>query len=364
MEEQNILLGDINVLNQIRRDIKDHNGKKEKLALLQVEVKEIQKNIDTAEKALKDEIDTTLKSRRDAVSAGFDKSIESDQEKLKKILAEREKAKTKGVKERINVETSSLREDNAGLSEEIKQAFRQQKIPAFCRGRWFASLYMTSGIKDVMVVFITLLFIFAVIPMLVCYFVKDINPFIVCAIYMVLILISYIFNKIMYDVIKMPHLETLKAYKETKEKISANKIKIKKIQRSIRKDKNEDMYGLDRYDSNIKQLRADIEQIEGKKAMALQEFDSAVKPNIIAQIDGKDRARIEAMKNDYKVKNKVVLDMENLVKEQRIYISANYDAYLGSEFTTTDKLEALSELMNTGAAATIGQAISMYSEKK
>ena len=57
------------------------------------------------------------------------------------------------------------------------------------------------------------------------------------------------------------------------------------------------------------------------------------------------------------------LKLENLIKEQRIYISSNYEAYLGKEYVTVEKLTELKQVMISGGAATVAQALAVYREK-
>ena len=52
-----------------------------------------------------------------------------------------------------------------------------------------------------------------------------------------------------------------------------------------------------------------------------------------------------------------------LIKEQRIYISSNYEAYLGKEYVTVEKLTELKQVMISGGAATVAQALAVYREK-
>ncbi len=51
------------------------------------------------------------------------------------------------------------------------------------------------------------------------------------------------------------------------------------------------------------------------------------------------------------------------MKKQRIYISSNYEAYLGKEFTDTEKLTELVSIMKSGTADTIGQAVAAYKNR-
>lgn len=364
MEEQNILTGNIICLNQIKSDIKSHNVLKEKVESVKVTVKDLEKNIEASEKTVKDEVESTIKARREAVELGFDKEIENDQEKLKKIQADRDKAKTKGVKERIAVETSSLREDNKGMKAEIKAAFKNNKIPGFCNTRLFLALFMTKGFKDILSCFISFLIIFLAVPAAIYYGIPNMPAWSLIAIYTVLSFLVITIYKVVTDHVKIHHLETIQELIKTKEKITQNNKKMKKIARAIKKDKNEEMYGLGRYDEKINMIVNDIEKFEAKKALALEDFNNSVKPNIIAEIEGKDKDRIKALKADFEKKTAMLTEMENKVKEQRVYIASNYEAYIGKEFATTERLEALSEIMNTGGADTIGQAITVFNAKK
>lgn len=364
MEEQNILTGNVLCLNQIKSDVKEYNSTKEKVEVAKTAVKELEKNIESSEKAVKDEIESMLKTRREAVESGFDNEIAKDEEKLKKIQSDRDKVKTKKVKERIAVETSSLREDNKGMNAEIKDAFKRNKIPGFCNTRLFLALFMTKGIKDVAICILTFLVTFLAIPVAIYYLIPDMQAWSLIVIYVVIAAITSMTYKLISDKIKFLHIETINDLFKTKGRIAENKRAIKKIVRAVKKDKNEEIYGLGNFDEKIDAVRKDIDQIKAKKELALEDFANSVKPNIIAEIDGKDRNRINAMKSDFEKKNALLIEMENRVKEQRIYIASNYEAYLGNEFASLEKLEALSEIMNTGGAETIGQAMAVYKTKK
>lgn len=364
MEEQNILTGDIVVLNQIKSDINEHNINKIKLENLQLNVKELSKDIESMEKTVQDEVETTLKKRRDVVSLSFNQEIDKDEDKLKKIQNDRDKARLEGVKERIAHETQSYREDNKGMDEEIKEAFRINRVPGFCRTRLFSALWMTKGIKDMLTVFLVFIISFLVIPCGIYYFVPGMQDWSIFLIYFIIATLYFMVDRIITNKAKIPHLETFSAMKETKKKIAENKKKIKKIQHEIKKDKNEEMYSLGEFDQKMDKIRAEIAKTEAKKSLALEDFDNAVKPNIVAEIEGRDKDKIVAMKRELVSKNADMSKLEALVKEQRIYISANYEAYLGDEFANPEMLENLAEIIKSGTATTIGQAIAVCNEKK
>ena len=99
MAEQNILAGDVNVLDQMINDLNVHKETIERQGRLAESIGDIAKNTKEAQQAVQDEIDSRVKDSSDAVCAGFDKAIAGDREKLKEVQNKRDKAKLAGVKE-------------------------------------------------------------------------------------------------------------------------------------------------------------------------------------------------------------------------------------------------------------------------
>ena len=80
-------------------------------------------------KAVTDSVNQTIKKRRSEIDSSYDKEIAKGQERLKKARTQREKAKNKGMKERIAEETSVLREHNRDLQVQMKTMFQKDKVP-------------------------------------------------------------------------------------------------------------------------------------------------------------------------------------------------------------------------------------------
>ena len=115
MAEQNILAGDVNVLDQMINDLNVHKETIERQGRLAESIGDIAKNTKEAQQAVQDEIDSRVKDSSDAVCAGFDKAIAGDREKLKEVQNKRDKAKLAGVKERIAAETAHIHKENEAL---------------------------------------------------------------------------------------------------------------------------------------------------------------------------------------------------------------------------------------------------------
>ena len=74
---------------------------KEEEKRLEAEEKRTKSELETAEKALKDEIDSTLRKRLQEINSTYDAEIAKSKDELKRAKAEREKAKSAGIEERI-----------------------------------------------------------------------------------------------------------------------------------------------------------------------------------------------------------------------------------------------------------------------
>lgn len=180
--------------------------------------------------------------------------------------------------------------------------------------------------------------------------------------YVVVILIQSFTNKMIVEKTLVRHAETIDMAKNSKNRYAAT-TKDEEDCKNIKTDSNEEMYGLHEFDDKMNEIREDMKRIEQEKEKALEDFEMTVKPDIIAEIEGRENERINAMKAELDKKSAENLKLENLIKEQRIYISSNYEAYLGKEYVTVEKLTELKQVMISGGAATVAQALAVYREK-
>src|SRR5699024_1628402 len=118
-------------------------------------------------KAMTDQITQTARKRRDEISSGYDKEIAKGQEKLRKARLSREKAKSKGVKERIADETSELREQNRKLKLQMKTSFQQNQVPFYCNSTLYYALYLPRGLQEIIILLAAVLVCFLVVPCLI-----------------------------------------------------------------------------------------------------------------------------------------------------------------------------------------------------
>lgn len=362
MAEQNILNGNQKQLEQIIGDIKEHNSKKERLEKLAESVKDISKELDNARKEKQSETDSRIKASIDAICDGYDKSINADKDKIKNVTAARDKAKLAGVKDRINAETASLRAENSDLAEQINEAFIHENISKICNSQMFIAIFNPKKIIDYVIDVLLLLIIFAAVP--VALFVLPVIQQWILLVYSIAVpLICVLFIKCIYRAVLLKHKETIVAAQNTRIQILDNNKRIKKIEKNIKKDKNEDMYGLESYDSKINTLHDEISKIEEEKNAALEEFDNTARKDIVEEIDKRYDDKLSSMETELQKKKVEYDELDDLVKKQRIYISSNYEAYLGKDFMSIDKLSELNSIMKSDSADTIAQAVAVYNNR-
>ena len=270
MAEQNILAGDVNVLDQMINDLNVHKETIERQGRLAESIGDIAKNTKEAQQAVQDEIDSRVKDSSDAVCAGFDKAIAGDREKLKEVQNKRDKAKLAGVKERIAAETAHIHKENEALKNQVKDAFAQENIPMFCNSRIYIALYRTKRMTDVLIYLLCIALVYAAVPFLLSV-IPQFPLWGMILYYVVVILIQSFTNKMIVEKTLVRHAETIDMAKKLKEQIRSNHKKMKKIAKNIKTDSNEEMYGLHEFDDKMNEIREDMKRIEQEKEKALEE---------------------------------------------------------------------------------------------
>ena len=116
---------------------------------LEVLEKEQERELEAAGRAVTDAVNQTVRKRLEEISSSYDKEIAKGQDRLKKARAKREKAKSRGMKERIAEETSELREHNRDLKVQMRTLFQKERVPSFCNSTFYYALYYPGGLKAV-----------------------------------------------------------------------------------------------------------------------------------------------------------------------------------------------------------------------
>ena len=112
-------------MNLMAKELNDMERYKEDLSF---EIRNLEKNIETEHQILENTIAQTVKSRREEIEKAYNTEIEKLVGKDRKIKGQREKAKEKGVIDRIAEETKPVYEENAKIRGEIANIMKKNKL--------------------------------------------------------------------------------------------------------------------------------------------------------------------------------------------------------------------------------------------
>lgn len=326
-----------------------------------------EKELAAAKKAVTDSVNQTIKKRRSEIDSSYDKEIAKGQERLKKARTQREKAKNKGMKERIAEETSVLREHNRDLQVQMKTMFQKDKVPAFCRTTFYYSLYYARGLKERLIGFITFLICFLVLPCGIYFLLPDRKIWYLVLVYFADIIIFGGLYVTIGNRSRSRYHDALKQGREIRNLLNSNEKKIKVITHSIEKDGNEDIYDLEKYDDEIACASQELSEIAERKKDAVSNFENVTRTIISDEIEGSRREEMLALEEEIKELSAQLHSLEDSIRDQNIHITDTFGPYLGNEFLEPDRLSELSKLIQSGSAANITEAITLYkagSQKK
>lgn len=338
-------------------ELKEFSQKEEQL---HQEVLKLEKTLAAEKKAVSDSVSSTVKKRREEIQESYDTEIEKLQDKLKKVRARREKAKNQGIKERIREETLELHEHNRELKVRMKTLFQQDRVPVICHSRFYYALYFPRGVRDVLTLILTFVFCFGLVPNGLYLFLPEKKPLYLALIYGAAVLVFGGLYIVTGNLTKDRHLEALKEGRSIRSLMASNQKKIAVITSSIKKDRNEAIYDLEKFDDELAQFNQDLEETSRKKTEALNSFENVTKTILTDEIWGNSRARLESLEETLKETEERLRYTETVLKEKKIYITDTYESYLGREFLVPEKIEELKKIMESGTALNLSEAMEEY----
>lgn len=349
-------------LGQAKTAVENAERMKKSCEQLSIEEKQLERQLETEKKALADEISFTIKKRQEEITASYDKEIGKEQERLKKARAKREKAKNQGIKERIAEETAPLKEHNRELRLKIKSLFQKERLPSFCRRTWYYALYMPRNIKEFGLLFLFVLVFFAALPWGLYLLIQETvrRSWMLILIYLADILLFgglYLFTG---NKTKTEHIDIIRKGRQIRDTIHANDKKIHIIEKTIRKDRNEAIYNLERFDDEIAKITQEIKDLTSKKQEALNTFNTVTKTIISDEITSTSQLKIQELEERHQRTEQKLQEREKELKTLSLEITDNYEIYLGKEFMQPDKINELSRIIRMGQASNLTEAIAQY----
>ena len=322
-----------------------------------------EQELETANRAVADAVNQTVKKRLDEINSSYDKEIAKGQERLKKARAKREKAKNKGMKERIAEETSELREHNRELKLQMKTLFQKERVPGFCNSTYYYALYDPRGVKEFMLFFMTILVCFLAVPCGIYFLLlQQRQMWYLAAVYFLDVLLFGGLYVLVGNKTRLRYQDALKRGRAIRNTLRANRKKIRVITHTIQKDGNEDIYDLEKYDDEIACVEQELSEITTRKKDALSTFENVTKTIISDEIIASHKDKLDRLSQELDEVTANLRSLESSIREQNIRIADTYGPYLGREFLQPEKLAQLSKIIQAGSASNITEAIKMYQD--
>lgn len=351
-------------LGKAREALSELSVLEEQERQLELEERQSSRALETEQKAVADTIAQTVKKRREEINATYDKEISRAQEQLRKARSKREKAKNQGVKERIAEETSELHSHNRELRLQMKTSFRQNHVPGYCNSSLYYSLYFARWMKEFMTFLLFVAIVFAAIPWGIYMLIPERQPLYLAGIYLADILVFGGIYLRIGNATKVRYMETLKEGRRIRDQIHSNNRKIRVITSTIRKDRNESLYDLEKYDDEIAQFQQELNDVAAKKKEALNTFETVTKNILQDEIEHNHKESLDGLQASCRQKKEQLRVTAVEVKNRRLDITDHYGTYLGREFLDPAKITELCAIVQDGRAANVSEAIDVYRNRK
>ena len=327
---------------------------------LKEEELELEETIKNENKLLNDKIDETVKERRKELIDTYDNEIKKIENKLKELKNKRQDAREKAVKEKQDFETAHLYQDIKNAKKKIRDLCKMSKLPIICNSKFYYTLYFPRKLYEFALLILYFVLIFAGLPALMYYFLPDKSPYYLIIIYMLLILIVASIYLFIGNITKSKKFKALKDIRRVFDEISDTKKRIIKIKRMIKKDKDDSDYNLAEYDFNISETEKDLVDTNIKRKEAINNFDNSTRHIIADEILTAAKPKIDELDSRRIIISTAIKRVSKELKDKNIYISENYEVYLGREFLDEEKIDALANIMDKAIVTNLREAIEEY----
>ena len=162
--EENILNGGIEGLQLLRDKLVQLDRYQNDNSLLNIDEKKLEKSIVSKEAAIEEELNLTIKKRKEEIEATYDQEIYKTKEQIKKVETQKNQSKNAQISERIEIETSDLRDEYEQMRLETVNRFKKEKISVSLNTRLFFALYMPKDAKDYGIIAIALALLLLALP--------------------------------------------------------------------------------------------------------------------------------------------------------------------------------------------------------
>lgn len=316
--------------------------------------KKLEKDLQQERDKTEEDVKKTLLQEQNKFTIEEDTKLNKKNKELKDVQIKRNKAKDKGVRNRIQAETSDLVEENKSLHRVVRKTLKENGLPTYCDSNWFYVMYNPIGLKEWLIrilVFFTGIFL---LPYLV---LKITDPFWFFK-FLLWIFMDVIFLAIyitIYLLSKDKDAGTLEEMREHRDKINENAKKIRLIKKDIKNDGDETGYNLQKFDSEIESLNKEICELTKIRDSKVAQFNDEKKQSVEDQVREQHQFTIENLQKKIEQQLEVCNDLKNQLNNIDQNISDSYEKEFTKQYTTKDVALRIMDLLENGSVSTIGE---------
>jgi len=365
MTGNNILTGGLDDCRQLRSDVSELYASRTRSTDAENSATQTEKAIKAREKAINEEINAATKKRQDEIGRSYDDEISKLKNRSRKVKTKKGKVKQKEVALRIRRETADEREKERQMKLEIRSVYKRENVTGIFNTKLFYSLFMPNNLSDVAVLLLALVVSLLVIPSAVYYLVfpetwqTSLGLMLMYFAFALLYILLYV---VIMHATKGVHKEVFSEIRDLRADIRANRRDMAKIARRIRKDKDESEYNLNQFDDEMKDITEEIHRVLEEKKEALIDFEKNAKQVLAEDIREKYMEEMEGLKECLATTQEEQRTATARAKELTLLVAKKYEPYLGKANLSLDVIDQLEARLESGSAATIGEALKQLQE--
>lgn len=354
-EKEEFFSGGSNEIKEILDLIEKRDRLIDEIKLTSNEGKKLEKELSDTNKCIEKEEKEVINKALSSELEQENRIIEATNAKIKTIKGKRDKAKEKGIKRRIKEETADLVETNTKVKCYIRKTLKENNLPGYCDNDWYYLMYCNQGIVQLLIKWLVFIVGYVVIPYIL---VKIINPWFLLKGILWLVIAGLFFGVYItiYLLTKDNDTGTLEELREYREKIAKNNKRIREIKRSIRKDADEETYGLEKYDDDLQMLEETLNEATYKKNTKIKLFEDNSRTQIIESVREKYSESISKIQEEIAHKVNVCEDKTKELNQVEEILENNYEKFISKPYLNAGCISRMLELVENGSAKNIGEA--------
>jgi len=353
---ENINSGGAAELKEVVKSLENIDNLKKECSGIKNNLNSLTRERKNLEASLIKEGEKTLKEKEKEATASEDEEIKKLKKSISGSEADRKKAKTKGMNERIKNETEDKKKEIKEYHREIRQKFKENGMPAICDSGWFYSIFYPEKALDWIIKIVVSAIWFVGLPLLVASIV-DIHiifkVFLGVGVFAVCVTAYWI----LWALTKDKDTGIVEEMRTVRYKIADNKEYIRKTKRDIKKDDNEEIYNLGEFDDKLKELNSKLKEVTDTREEKYKEYKEKTEKTLTEELEKAKKEKLDAKDSEIDEMSSVYDSLCESLKKAEEEHEGNYSSVFGDKVNNKNYINKLIGLIESGAASTVEEAI-------